>query len=238
MTGEQVTLGEEQWHYLAHVLRVQTGQEIVLFGHADEELVCEVLSLEEGSVKLRARERRVSPAAASLPITLAVAVGKGKKLEEIVEATTALGVARILPFVGDRSVAQRSNPRLGERLTLIAREACRQSRRNTPPEILDVLPDLEQALAALSSCGNGAVCLDERGGRDLLEVAREFRPGEGVAVFIGPEGGWSDRERSLFEANSVLPVGIGPRILRTELAALVAVALLERTVAAALLERD
>lgn len=234
--GERVTLGREEWHYLAHVLRLQPGQEVVLFGQGEVELACEVEGFGEESVVLQVRERLVSRTGPSLPITLAVAVGKGKKLEEIVEATTALGVARIIPFVGDHSVAQRSNPRLAERLHLIAREACRQSRRSTPPEILDVLPGLEQALAALSPGGNGAVFLEERGGRDLLEVALRFRPDEEVAVLIGPEGGWSGRERSLFEGNSVNPLGIGPRVLRTELAAIVAVALIERAVASALLE--
>jgi 16S rRNA (uracil1498-N3)-methyltransferase len=201
---------------------------VVLFGSGKEEVVCEVASIGKGEVHLAVIERREVNTEPRVNITLCIAVGKGRKLEEIVEATTALGVSRILPFVGQRSVAQRTNPRLGERLKRIASEAARQSRRACVPEIGEIHGDLEAVLGMLREGGGTLLFLDERGGEDLSEQVGALSQGDGITLFVGPEGGWSESERTRLSERGAHPASLGPRILRTELAAAVAVALVER----------
>lgn len=225
-----VSLGEENHHYLVHVMRARPGTEVILFGESQVETVCVIEAIEENCVHLRVCGRRESGTEPCSQITLCAAVGKGKKLEEIVEAVTALGVSRIIPFVGGHSIAQRSNPRLHERLVSIAVEACRQSRRVRIPEIHPVMPDLRAAIDKIPETSKTMLFLDERGGQELLGLAVDHDRDIPLVLFVGPEGGWTDAERELLAGRGAQPVSLGPRILRTELAAAVAVALAERAI--------
>jgi 16S rRNA (uracil1498-N3)-methyltransferase len=225
-----LSLSGEIHHYLVHVLRARPGAEVILFGESQVETVCVIDAIEDDCVHLRVSGRRESGTEPSSQITLCVAVGKGKKLEEIVEAVTALGVSRVIPFVGGHSVAQRSNPRLQERLKSIAVEACRQSRRVRIPEIHPVMPDLRSAIDRISDTTKTMFFLDERGGQELLGVAVGHDRDVPLVLFVGPEGGWTDAERELLACQGAQSVSLGPRILRTELAATVAVALAERAI--------
>lgn len=225
-------LGPADHHYLVHVLRSEAGDGVVLFGLDSFEAVCEILTVSEGEVVLRQLERREVPTESPVDLTLAVAVGKGKKLEEIVEAVTALGVKRILPFVGRNSVAKLSNPRLPERLELLAREACRQCRRTTPPEISVILPSLKSVIDRLSPKQGSWVVFDEAGGESPSRIVRTTGSAGPWVLFCGPEGGWHPAERELFETQGAIRASLGPRILRTELAAIAAAAVFETLLAA------
>lgn len=228
---EYVSVEGESFHYLSHVLRVRCGEFVHLFGGGWPDREYEVEGISGESIRLRYVREIESSLDPVREILLAIAVGKGKKLEEIVESTTALGVARILPFVSDRSVAKRSNPRTHERLELLATQACRQCGRSTVPVITEILPSLESVVPHFPE---SVVRLfpDEQGGEDLISVVRGLPAENPVILFIGPEGGWSERERCLLRDVGAIPVSLGPRILRTELAAIVAVALTDRATSA------
>jgi len=225
---EDLCLEGEDFHYLAHVHRIRVGRRCILFGKGDREIVCEVAEVGKSSIRLRKIETRRVRTESPVHLTLFVATGKGKKLEEVVEKTTSLGVARIVPFVGARSVAFRSNPRLRERLEKIAVEACHQCGRTCPPEISEVAANIQEALDGIGSENPRLCCLDEAGGEDLIAAATSCPLGNEVGLFCGPEGGWSEGERGLLRRSGAKVVSLGPRILRTELAAVVGVALLER----------
>jgi len=224
---EPVVSGED-FHYLAHVLRARPGFRCVLFGKRDEERDCEVAELGAKSLRLRVMGTKRGDTEPPFDLTLALAVGKGKKLEEVVEAATALGARRILPFVGEHSVARRENPKLTERLQTIAIEACRQSGRTCPPEVFPTAASLEEVLIRPDIQAGPLFLLDEAGGLDPIEAIASRGPMASAALFCGPEGGWSERERELLIGVGAIPISLGPRILRTELAAIAAVALLER----------
>ena len=222
----------EAYHYLVHVLRIRPGEACVLFGEGDSEMICEVEAVHDARVVLKPVETRKSCTESPVNLTLVIATGKGKKLEEVVEQVTALGVRRVVPFVGERSIARRSNPRLQERLTTISIEACRQCRRTQPPEIVPVAKNLEEALSRAETSKAQILFLDEGGGREVSEVCSTLDPLSPLFLFCGPEGGWSDKERSLLLNRGSLPLSLGPRILRTELAAIVGVALMENLLSA------
>ncbi|MCB9781869.1 MAG: 16S rRNA (uracil(1498)-N(3))-methyltransferase [Candidatus Omnitrophica bacterium] len=222
-----LTLIGEEAHYLVQVLHSEVGDGVLVFGMESTESLFRIEKIEPGQVHLERLEIRQVETESPVDLTLVVAVGKGKKLEEIVEATTALGIKRVIPFVGRHSVAKKSNPRLQERLQIIAKEACRQSRRTQPPEIDPVHPKLERALDSLGPKQGTWVLFDEAGGESLSEIVCGSDASAPWVMFCGPEGGWSPKERELFDQAGCRRASLGPRILRTELAAVVAVGILE-----------
>ncbi len=221
----------DEHHYLSRVHRARVGDQVILFGLDSSERMGIIERLDREKTTLRVISVHESRTEPGMEITLAIAVGKGRKLEEIVETTTVLGVSRIIPFISARSVAKRSNPDLVVRLQKIAIEACRQSRRVQVPELGGVKTGLEDALVDVLKRKNQLLFLDEAGGMDLVERALEVDKQKPVVLFIGPEGGWDDLERNSLLEKGAIPTSLGPRILRTELAPIVAVSILERIIA-------
>ncbi len=224
----QIFIEGEEHHYLTRVHRAHVGDKVVLFGHDLREREGVIESIVRGRSTIQLASIHESQTEPAMMITLAIAVGKGRKLEEIVETATALGVSKIVPFVSVRSVAKRSHPDLVDKLRKVAIEACRQSRRVQVPEIGEVLTGLSKALANVQEPESEHFFLDEAGGRDLVEIALQIEPEKKIVLFIGPEGGWDDSERGLLLNSGARPANLGPRILRTELASIVAVSILER----------
>jgi 16S rRNA (uracil1498-N3)-methyltransferase len=228
---EEGSLTGDAFHYLRHVLRVRTGDRVILFSPEPYESLCEIVGIEAEEVRFKRIESRRVETESPLDLTLAVAVGKGKKVEDILESATALGIHEYIPFVADRSVAKRSNPRLLERLQAIAHSACRQSGRTSPPVVREVQPNLKSAMEQFLPSSQRCF-FDEAGGMPVVEAVGKIDPASPVCLLFGPEGGWSPQERcALVEAGSI-PLTLGRRILRMELAALVGVSLVENLLSA------
>jgi 16S rRNA (uracil1498-N3)-methyltransferase len=163
-------------------------------------------------------------------VTLIQALTKGDKLELVVQKATELGVARVLPVTTQRSV-----PRFGDagamralgrraRWQKIAREAARQSGRADVPEIEPVTP-LSTALAAAAKDAL-KILLWEGEREHALGQVLPPPPVARVVIAVGPEGGFSVEEVEAARAAGFVSVGLGPRVLRTETAALVVLAIL------------
>jgi len=189
-------------HHLRRVLRVRPGDELVVSDGSGRWRPCRLGAggrpEPDGEVQV---EDRPEPA-----VTIAFAVTKGERPELAVQKLTELGVDRIVPFTAERSVVRWDGERArhhAERLRRVAREAAMQSRRPFLP-VLDDLVDF-----ATVSGLPGAVLAD-RGGRPP-SLARP-------TVLVGPEGGWSEAERSA----GMDSVTLGPHVLRAETAAMAA----------------
>jgi 16S rRNA (uracil1498-N3)-methyltransferase len=225
--GQLVTLGGEEFHYLAHVRRAKKGDPVTLFGASDTEGIGTITEVTTSEIVLSVDSLKKPYTDPVMDLAVCIAVGKGKKLEEIVENGTVLGASRFCPFVGGHSVAKRSNPDLVERLQRIAVEACRQSRRCQVPIVDPVKSSLKSVIEDLGKKYASHLFLNEESGEDIVYVATMFNVRDSVALFVGPEGGWSIEEREIFEERESVPISLGPRILRTELAAMVAIATLD-----------
>jgi 16S rRNA (uracil1498-N3)-methyltransferase len=167
----------------------------------------------------------------ALPITLLLAIFKFDRLEWAIEKATELGVERIVPVIARRTekhLAQAAAARV-ERWRRIAREAAQQSRRSDMVEILDPLQvkdairEEPDSLRLLLAEGERTTTL-----RDALNIADD-NSGEAeprrIRLAIGPEGGWTPEEETLFANEGWNPVSLGPRILRAETAAIAAVSI-------------
>jgi 16S rRNA (uracil1498-N3)-methyltransferase len=96
------------------------------------------------------------------------------------------------------------------------------------PAVSPVLPDLKSALDETATNDTTLFHLDEAGGMEAVQGVSRWKSGKPAILFCGPEGGWADEEREALREAGAVPITLGPRILRTELAAIIAVGLFER----------
>lgn len=160
-------------------------------------------------------------------ITVASAIPKGDRLATLMEGIGPLGVAAFLPIRAERSVVPWSD-HLAQRCGRILVECAKQSRSpwvTTLPGPATPAQDLAGVARAAVS-GGSCVLIADRAGEPLRDVVRAASPERPVTALIGPEGGFSERERGAAIAAGAVPVSLGPAILRIELAATVAAALL------------
>jgi 16S rRNA (uracil1498-N3)-methyltransferase len=218
--GGQAELHGDEARHLTRVLRVEAGQQFEISDNTSAYLA-EIAEARGQRVVFRV----VSPlesVASPVRITLCAALIKFDKFEWIVEKATELGVERILPVEATRSekgLFEASRKR-SERWERIAREASQQSRRTTLPEILPAA----RFDTALRTEADLRLFLEEETAPPFLRAANERATS--ATLLLGPEGGWTDREREAATMAGWAPVSLGPQVLRAETAAVAALALI------------
>lgn len=217
-------------HQLTRVLRLSAGQRVVLLCGDGFEHEAELLAVERERVQLAIRTTREPAVELARRVELGVALLKGEKLEWVVQKATELGAGGISLLRTRHAVVQAEDERrwVGrlERYRSVAREAVEQCGRVRLPAVAGPLAFGDYLR---TECAGVTVFGDPTAGRSLREVLAAGP--EGVRILIGPEGGFSVEERELAVATGAVPCTFGPRVLRSETAAVVAVGL-----AAALLE--
>jgi len=210
-------------HHLTRVLRVEPGQ---LFEISDNHGVylAEVESARKDLVSFAVREK-VAPEKPLVSTTILASLIRFERFEWMLEKATELGVERVVPVQAERSergLEQAASKRM-TRWNRIVREASEQSRRARLPEI-----GAPVALAgALKIQSAHRFVLEEAEAPPILPAFPALRhPGDAVAVLVGPEGGWTDREREQIAGSGWRPVSLGPQILRAETAAIAALAII------------
>jgi 16S rRNA (uracil1498-N3)-methyltransferase len=216
--GDLVSLGGPQAHYLARVMRVASGDAVVLCDDATGEWAARVVDTGKHAVTLevveRLREREAVP-----DFWLCASLLKKDRFDLVLEKATELGVARIAPVLTRRCVADKLNP---ERARAIVTEAAEQCARTALPDLAD-LTKLDALLRGWPQ-DRALFFADELGGEP---AAAAYAAHNGPAALLtGPEGGFDDTEREAIRAHpQARPVTLGPRILRGETAAIAATAL-------------
>jgi 16S rRNA (uracil1498-N3)-methyltransferase len=222
--GVRIDLEAPQAHYLRNVLRLAVGEPVRLFNGRDGEWHAAVAEMERRSTVL-AVSQRLRPQHAEPDVWLCFAPVKRARLDFLVEKASELGVARLVPAFTTRTMVERVNL---ERLRANAVEACEQSERLTVPEIAEPV-DLARLLADWPRERRIMIC-DETGGgvpvAAALGALDDAARGAPWSILIGPEGGFTRAELDRVNAMpGVTAVGLGPRILRADTAALAALAL-------------
>jgi 16S rRNA (uracil1498-N3)-methyltransferase len=226
--GSIITLSKEETHHLARVLRLQAGEEVLVFDGDGREFRCAISEVRSGHARLEIMEPLRDGRESRLDLTLAQGLAKGEKFDLIVQKATELGVSRIVPLATENSDVrldeERSAKRV-ERWRRISLESIKQCKRCRLVDIQTPL-SLEAFLDSGPRAGAGLLVFSERGGSTIKEALAGLG-GEPITALVGPEGGWSPRELELLEARSARAVSLGPRIIRTETAAMVAIALIQ-----------
>lgn len=228
-TETTASLTGEQAEHLARVLRAEPGQiyDVVAGGFLHRAEIVSVRpsgSGQSAEVAFTLHEELESDSA--LPLHLLLAIFKFDHMEWAIEKATELGVARITPIIARRSekhLAQAATKR-AERWRRIALEASKQSRRTTIPDIADPQP-LATALKEEVSAQRILLSETEQSMTLLSALQASTSQDASIALAIGPEGGWTAEEMTLFTAQGWQHVTLGPRILRAETAAISAIAI-------------
>lgn len=222
-----ISLSAEASHHLATVLRVRQGDTIHLFdgqGHCYEACITEM------GKQLSAQILHVltSENESSLALSLQIAVGKGDKMDWIVQKATELGVSHIQPFISKHCAVQLSEERWQKKQQhwqAIVINACAQSGRNVVPKVAPVCSFVQ----ALQITNNPLNLLLHPGSASqrFMQLLQAETETTAVSVWIGPEGGFSEEEVKLAQVREFRLASLGPRILRMETAAISSVTLLQ-----------
>ena len=212
-----IAIEGNQANYLARVMRVGEGQTVIVCDDETGEWASRVLAVEKRRVML-CIEQQLRPREAVPDFWLCAALLKKDRFDMVLEKATELGVARIQPVLTARCVADKLNP---ERAQAIVTEAAEQCARTALPDV--AAPVKLAHLLADWPDDRLLFFADEEGGETAADA---FCLTEGpAALLIGPEGGFDDAERAAIRAHpAARPVGLGPRILRGETAAIAGVA--------------
>ncbi len=225
--GSTIRLDGEESHHLARVLRLAEDARAFVFDGEGLEWECEITRISKSEVELEITRQLDDPVESPLDLTLAQALIKGDKFDWVVQKATEVGVSRIVPLVTDHSEVRRFEDQAEQRLRRYRRislEALKQCGRRRLVKIVEpvTLADFCASEAANEARGSNLI-FSEREGRSMHDVAGH--PVNKINLFVASEGGWSESELETAEAYQFLPIRLGPRILRTETAAIVAVTL-------------
>ena len=214
--ADEAVLRGDRAHQIANVLRLRAGEVIVLVRGGIEASV-ELQHVNGDQVRGRVIERTTSSTEPLQRVTLALPLLKGDHDEQVVEAVTQLGVSTIVPFTSARSIVRSLSAGKRERWQRIAREAAETARRGR-------IPAIEEAKAwdtLFDVLGPGALIAWEA---EVLTPLRDaLRPAD-TSIVIGPEGGLATEEIAFAREKGAATVSLGPRNLRSETAAIAAVA--------------
>lgn len=226
LTARHVTLTEGLAHRVIHVLRMKIGDRAILCDSQGNEWVAEITKLEPNAVSLSLIEPFSSQTELTVSVTLMQGIPKGEKMDFIVQKATELGVQKIVPMFTKRTVVQLSPERARskrERWQRVAISAVEQSGGKIVPEI--ALPVKFRQAVEEASRADLWLLFYEAADEPLREVLQHFKNANQVVVMVGPEGGFDPSEVSMAQKEGAKVVSLGKRILKTETAAIVAVAL-------------
>ncbi len=227
VAGERAVRGED-YHYLFHVRRMRPGDRLVLFDGEGCEAEAEVKGIGARTATLEVGARvAAAPGRAAPRLAVILSLIKGERMDQCLTKLVELGVGRIIPLLAERSVvrleAERAERRR-ERYRAHVRAAVQQCRAVQVP-VVDPICSLDQALARTAAAGLKLVFWEGARSVPLRSALPERAPPE-VAMLVGPEGGLSTAEVETAAAAGFIAVGLGPRILRADTAAVAGAAIL------------
>ncbi len=222
--GHLVELPAEVAHHI-HVVRLAPGDALTLFNGSggQYEAVLTEVGKKRATAEVRAHDAR--EAELPFPVTLAQALPEGTKMDWIIEKAVELGVAAVQPLAARRCVVRLSAERAGKKVEHwrgVAVSASEQSGRNRVAAVAEPA-DLKDWLARPAE--GQRILLSPRATVSLAGWTRE-QPPQAVTLLVGPEGGFTDEEEELAVRHGALALSAGPRVLRTETAALAVLAVL------------
>lgn len=224
--GARVPLPEDATAHLVRVLRLREGEACVLFNGDGHDYDTTIASATKRGVDAEVTGVRAIDNESPLRLVLLQGIARGEKMDLILQKATELGVAAIAPVFADRTEVRLDGDRLDKRMAhwrSVVVSACEQSGRARIPELLPAR-NLAEAAAALPAEAL-KLTLDPQGEHRSASLA--MPASATVVIGIGPEGGWSEKDRSVLRERGFAGLQLGPRVLRTETAGLAAIAALQ-----------
>lgn len=210
-------------HQMRKVLRLRPRDHCIFLNNSGFEFLSEITRLDEKEMTAAVLEKRKNKAEPTLFVMLYQALPKKMELFEwVLQKGTEIGVSEFVPLITERTERREISKR--ERLEKILKEAAEQCERGKIPELK---APVEFELAIQNQSEGAKILLHSRGDFPLLsEKLSELKTQSKISLFIGPEGGFTDNEMKIARENRIFIYSLGPRILRTESAGIVASAFL------------
>ena len=226
--GSELILEGERAHYLGRVLRRRAGERIFVFNRECGEWAADVVRVAKDTVVLRIGDPQATNTESALKVHLVQGVSRGERMDFVVQKATELGVKRITPVLTEHGVVRLEDERAQKRQAHwqgIAESACEQSGRTRPP-LIDTPTALGSWLDHNQSIDSTELILRPTAPTPLTAIEV---PTPKLCLLVGPEGGFSDHECGAAEAAGFVAASLGPRTLRTETAAVAAIAIAQHT---------
>lgn len=216
------TLSAEESVHISRVLRMKKGDRVVLCDGEGYFYDAELFEFSEKEVRAHILSKRKAETEPRFEITVFQGVPKNPKLETIVQKLTEIGAVRIVPMNTVRAVAKLDKKEKIKRLSKIAREAAKQSKRAVIPEVCDTM-NFKDAVKEAAKADIAVIAYEEERETSLKKVlcAKEAKDIKKISILIGPEGGFEKDEVECAAENKITPITLGKRILRTETAPIV-----------------
>ncbi len=224
--GQALELDKEQAHYLGRALRLRPGDALTVFSGASGEFSATLTSIGKSGAEVAVGAAIETATESPLKVHLVQGVSRGERMDMVVQKATELGVKRISPVLTEYSMVKLEGSRASKRREhwqKIAESACEQSGRTRPPLIDEPLP-LKTWFGAKTSESDVDLILKPGASTSMASLKA---PQTKVCLLIGPEGGFSDTEYEDAEVCGFKAVSLGPRVLRTETAAVAAITVAE-----------
>lgn len=222
---------------LTHVrdsLRMKAGDRLLVGDGAGRRYEAEVTTVTKAAVTAQILDCMLQPPSRQPSLMLAQALLKGEKMDWVIQKSTELGVASIVPLQTRHAVVQPRPDRVEAqtaRWHRIALEAAQQSEQWTVPAVMGPQPVLRYV-----GTHSGSLCLMLTERREqsanLREITLPSSPSARITLMVGPEGGWAPEELAEAEQAGVVPITLGPKILRAETASIIAIGILQHRLGA------
>jgi 16S rRNA (uracil1498-N3)-methyltransferase len=229
VAGGLVTLPPEETHHLRHVLRLARGAEVAVFDGKGIEYLGQVERVARDGVQVRLVAMRTATPEPRVHLCLAQAVLKGDAMDSVIRDATMMGVAAIQPLVSARTQVRPTaagQGRLADRWRRISIASAKQCRRAVVPDIRPPCA-LPEYLAGETAAARLVLVEPEAAGQTGRADLRTIAPPPAGAVLVGPEGGWTPEELADAQAAGFIPVTLGRRTLRADVAPIAMLAVLE-----------
>jgi 16S rRNA (uracil1498-N3)-methyltransferase len=224
--GVRLQLGSEQTRYVGRALRLRVGDTLTVFNGEDGEYSARLVTIARDSASVRVESHIDAATESPLKVHLVQSISRGERMDFVVQKATELGVKRISPVLTEYGVVKLAGGRAEKRRDhwqSIAESACEQSGRTRPP-LIDAPMGLNAWFGARTNKTDIDLILRPGAETSISSIAA---PTTKVCLLVGPEGGFGDSEYADAELAKFNAVSIGPRIMRTETAALAAIAIVQ-----------
>ena len=223
VAGQTTELADDAANHVGRVLRMQAGDALILFNGDGHNYHGQIVEVSKKQLRVEIQRQTANPVESPLKIHLGQGISRGDRMDFAIQKAVELGVTEITPLFTERCGVKLDAERLQKRTEQwqkIAISACEQSGRSVVPLVHPAL-SLDKWLAAPGE--ELKLTLDPWAKDTIKTLARV----QAIRLVIGPEGGFSDREVTLTTAAGFTAVQLGPRVLRTETAALTAISALQ-----------
>lgn len=235
VTSEQIGENEiyiegSDVNHIRNVLRMTPGEQISISdGQQGTEYCCEISRIEEACVTAKILSSHAADTELPSKFYLFQGLPKSDKMELIIQKAVELGVYEVIPVATKRAVVKldkKKEESKRKRWNAISESAAKQSKRTIIPEVTQIMTFAE-AIKYASSMDVKVIPYElAEGMEETRKIFSEIKPGNSVAIFVGPEGGFEESEIAMAQEAGVLPITLGKRILRTETAGMTVLSVL------------